>query len=215
MKKINFLMVVLLFVGITSSYAQKNGIIGKGSNTNFIIGFPSASFGVEDGDEVADEYQLGVLWGIEWGNRWYFSPTETMGFGLMINWADISYSTKTGTENGLEWSKAVIDMTFMEIGPIGTYALSNNMAIDGYYNLRPTLLMSGAVVSDETFAYAGFGFSHAIGTAFRYNVFNVGLEYVFGGINSVGTYSGSLGGIDLDEKKNKTNSLRIMLGFKF
>ena len=62
MKKINLLLVVLLFVGITTgTYAQKNGMIGKGASTNIIIGFPSASYGLETGDDIPDEYTLGVL----------------------------------------------------------------------------------------------------------------------------------------------------------
>jgi hypothetical protein len=155
------------------------------------------------------------MFGLQLGNRWYFAPTDQMGFGLMVNWIDFSYAVKSSDNV----ARGAMDLTFIEIGPMGTYALGNGMAIDGYYNLRPTLLTTATVVSgtgseDVTFAYAGFGFSHAIGAAFRVKVFNIGMEYVFGSINSVGTYTGP-GEITLEKQKNKTNSLRIMLGFKF
>jgi hypothetical protein len=68
---------------------------------------------------------------------------------------------------------------------------------------------------DETYTYAGFGFTHAIGAAFRYKALNIGLEYVMGSINSEGTYSGDYGDEDLDSQKNIANNFRIMIGAKF
>jgi hypothetical protein len=66
---------------------------------------------------------------------------------------------------------------------------------------------------DITYSYVGLGFSNALGAAFRYKALNLGFEYVFGGINSQGTYSGP-GDVTLDDQKNMTNSFRIMLGVK-
>ena len=68
---------------------------------------------------------------------------------------------------------------------------------------------------DETYTYAGFGFTHAIGAAFRYKALNIGLEYVMGSVNSEGTYSGDYGDEDLDSQKNIANNFRIMIGAKF
>ena len=153
--------------------------------------------------------------GIEWGNRWYFSPTETMGFGLMINWLDATYSKKEISVSGIPTlTRAVLDLTFIEIGPLGTYALSDDMAVDGYYNLRPTWFTSVLSDNTESFGYSGFGFSHAIGAAFRYKIFNVGMEYVFGGINSIAVSSKNED-INIADVKTKANSFRIKLGFKF
>lgn len=68
---------------------------------------------------------------------------------------------------------------------------------------------------DETYTYAGFGFTHAIGTAFRYKALNIGLEFVAGGINSEGTYSGFYEDEDLGSQINIANNFRIMIGAKF
>lgn len=70
-------------------------------------------------------------------------------------------------------------------------------------------------VADESYTYAGFGFTHAIGAAFRYKVLNIGLEFVMGSINSEGTYSGDYGDEDLGSQKNIVNNFRIMIGAKF
>jgi hypothetical protein len=220
MKKIVILLAIIIFTGLsTNSFAQKDRRLSKGFSVNLVTGFPSSTYGTVKDADISDEFKLGGLWGIQIGNRWYFSPKEKYGIGLMVNWADISISAKGGTVRGIDWGKAVIDFTFLEIGPVGTYALTDKIALDAYYNLRPTVFSSAIVYTspsggeDITNAYAGFGISHAIGAAFRYKIFNVGLEYVMGGINSTGTTSED--DETLADEKIMTNSFRIMLGLKF
>jgi len=221
MKKLGLLIGLTLLVGLmNSSFAQKDRTLSNGFSVNLVTGFPSSSYATDDGDAINDDYKFRSMWGLQLGNRWYFAPTEQMGFGLMVNWIDFTYAIKTSSIAGVDIARGAMDLTFIEIGPMGTYVIGEGMAVDGYYNLRPTLLSTAAILSgsgsgDETFAYAGFGFSHAIGAAFRIKVFNFGLEYNFGAINSVGTYTGSMTGITMNDQKNKTNSVRIMLGFKF
>jgi len=119
-------------------------------------------------------------------------------------------------------ARSVVDVSFFEIGPIGTYALTKDIALDAYYNLRPTGLASAIMLSAnsgsyEDEKYSGVGFTHALGAAVRYKALNIGLEYVAGGINSEGTlsYSGSTSDETLETKKNVVNNVRIMLGAKF
>jgi len=137
----------------------------------------------------------------------------------MANWVDITAGVKTGVENGYDWARLVTDVSFFEIGPIGTYALTTEIALDAYYNLRPTGFASVMLISDsgddETYTYLGFGFTHAIGAAFRYKALNIGLEFVAGGIDSEGIYSGSNEDEDLGSQKNIANNFRIMIGAKF
>jgi hypothetical protein len=219
MKKIRLLIAIALLMcaGLTT-YAQKDRTLTNGFSVNLVLGVPSAAYGVEDADDIDDEFKLGALFGVQIGNRWYFNPSETSGFGLMVNWFDFTLSAKGGSEGSTDWGRAVMDISFLEVGPVGTFALSDEMAIDAYYNLRPTVLSSAVVIEssfgDETYGYAGFGISHAFGAAFRYKVFNVGVEYVVGGINAAGTYSGDYN-VDLEDQKIKANSFRIMLGVKF
>ena len=198
---------------------KKDRKLTNGFSVNLNVGIPSDQYGVSSEDNIDSHYQLGSIWGLQLGNRWYFSPKENYGFGLMVNWVDITAGVKTGIEDGYDWGRSVADVSFFEIGPIGTYALNKNIALDAYYNLRPTGFASVVLISDsgddETYTYAGFGFTHAIGTAFRYKALNIGIEYVMGGVNSEGTYSGSYGDENLDSQKNIANNFRIMIGAKF
>jgi hypothetical protein len=90
----------------------------------------------------------------------------------------------------------------------------DNLALDGYYNLRPTGLATIITSkfgdeSDEE-AFAGIGVSHAIGAAFRWNVLSIGAEYVLGGIKCSNMDSESF---DPTEKL-MVNSIRFIAGSK-
>lgn len=217
MKRIGLLLALVFIFGLTSDLLAQRAI-KNGFSVNAVLGFPSKSFGAEE--DAQDDTQLGPLYGVKLGNRWYFAPQETFGIGLMVNWIDFAFAGKTGTIAGADFTRFAMDLTFAEFGPVGTFAVNDDIGIDGYYNLRPTWLSSAFVTSnigtsDDEFVYTGFGFSHALGAAFRWKVLNVGFEYVFGSINSAGAYSGDLSGVDLEDLKNKTNSFRIVVGAKF
>jgi len=227
MKRLTLLFVVMLaFSFMSNIHAQR--AIKKGTSLNLVIGFPSDTYGMEE-DDVSNT-NLGTIWGIQYGNRWYIAPTEKFGVAVMVNWIDFTFGLKSGTETidlgvgptvQTEWARAVLDISLIELGPLATFAINDDMAIDGYYNLRPTIISSAlvrttvSVSGDDTYGYAGFGFSHAIGAAFRWKVLNIGLEYVTGGINSSGAYTGPQGDGDLPDAKLRVNNVRLMLGVKF
>lgn len=220
MKKTTILLSVMLLIGISANlFAQKDRKFSNGFSINLIAGFPSSTYGVPSDSDVDSEYQLGSIWGLQLGNRWYFKPKEKYGFGLMVNWLDFTAGTKTATLNGSDLTRAVVDISIIEIGPVGSVALGKDIALDAYYNLRPTGFGSGFIWSgdtnDEDFVYAGFGVTHAFGTAFRYKALNLGLEYVVGSIDSEGRYTGSEGEITLENQKNVVDNFRIMIGAKF
>lgn len=217
MKRLSILLLAMLVLtGVSNVTAQRT--LKKGFSISMITGFPSSAYGLEE-EPNSDDYNLGTLWGIQLGNRWYIAPTETFGVGIMANWIDFSLAAKGGAVGTIDWARAVMDITLLEAGPIGTYAINDDIAIDGYYNFRPTILTSALVTTstgqgDETYAYAGFGLSHTLGAAFRWKVLNVGIEYVAGGINSVGTYSGP-NSVTLQDQKIKSNNVRLLVGVKF
>jgi len=220
MKKQVIILSFILFTGFTTNlFAQKERKLTNAFSINLVVGIPSAQYGVSSDSDIDSKYQLSSIWGLQLGNRWYFSPKENYGFGLMVNWVDITAGVKTGTEGNIDWGRSVADVSFFELGPIGTYALTKDIALDGYYNLRPTGFASIMMLSDsnddETYTYAGFGLTHALGAAFRYKALNIGLEYVMGSIDSEGTYSGSYDDEDLGSQKNIANNFRIMIGAKF
>jgi len=222
MKKNVFFLVIIIFTCVTiNSFAQKNRTLSKGFSANLIIGFPSSTYGFASDNQNVDQYKLGTLWGFKLSDRWYFKPKEKYGFGLLVNWIDLTGVYKTGTTNGENWEREVVDVTFLSFGPIGTYAISNNVALDAYYNLRPTgfgnrlvLKSPSGTSGDQTYYYYGFGISNALGAAFRYKALNIGFEYVFGSIKSDGSYSGP-NEVTLESQKNINNNFRILLGVKF
>jgi hypothetical protein len=209
MKKIGILLAItILIIFQVKSIAQKDRKLSKGLSINFIIGFPSDSYAYKNSN-TPDEYKFNKIWGIKTGSRWYFSPSDKFGIGLMVNWSDVvfGYNIKN------DWEIYSMETSMFELGPVATIAISQNIAIDGYYNLRPTayLKMVSLANAEEPTVYFGYGFSHAIGGAIRWKAFNVGLEYVIGTIKcSVQTPT-----ITLDDENANLNSLRLLVGFKF
>lgn len=228
MKKLLILSSIILIAGLsTNLFAQKDRTLSKGFSVNLIVRIPSDTYGLTsngkiDGNPVNDQYKFSSIFGIQIGNRWYFKPKDNYGFGIMVNWVDISFAGKSGTESSADWGRVALDLSFLEVGPVGTFVLADNLALDAYYNLRPTVFSNAFVWSysssseaDEAYVYAGVGISHAIGAALRYKIFNFGMEYVLGGIDSEGTYSSSSNDVTLKSQKNMTNCFRIKLGLKF
>ena len=151
-----------------------------------------------------------------WGD--FFEGTQYSGKHLFIEGQ--TKLENLSKVNGENWEREVVEITFLSFGPIGTYAINDNVALDAYYNLRPTGFGSRLILKspsgssgDETYYYYGFGISNALGVAFRYKALNIGLEYVFGSIKSDGTYSGP-NDLKLESQKIVNNNFRILLGVK-
>lgn len=217
MKKNIILLAIILITGLsTSIYAQKNRTLSKGFSINLVTGFPSSTYGLTKDSHVDAADKLGGIWGIKIGSRWYFNPNEKYGFGLMVNWFDLSMAMKSYTINGNTSANAVADFSFLQIGPIGTYAVNDHVAFDAYFNLRPTVFENLVVPSSgDSYGYGGVGVSYALGAAFRYKILNIGIENVFGSINTNYINTGSSSGTTpTDTKKLMTNSFRILLGVK-
>ena len=214
MKKFGFLLVFLFFIGLLSNI-QAQRAIKNGFSINAVLGIPSENFGLDGVPELLNsDLQLKMLYGLQLGNRWYFKTTNQYGIGLMVNWIDFTVGLKSTTIGYSDYGIAALDFTFLEMGPIGTFAISEDMAIDGYYNLRPTVFSWAIASEDEdSYAAAGTGFSHTIGAAFRYKALNIGLEYVLG---SIKVSQDEDSGLNIPNNgKMNANSFRIIIGAKF
>ncbi len=213
MKKLSTLILSICLVALmTNVYGQKDRTLSNGFSVKVVTGLPFELYGTDvdlEGD-IPSEFTYGMLFGMQIGNQWYISPSDNFGFAINVNWVDFTIAKKK--VDLFEMTRRAIDFTFIEVGPLVTYALSDEIAIDGYYNLRPTLLMTAQIYEgdDDADASIGFGFSHAIGANFRWNVLSVGAEFVGGGINSAAVDSE-----DVDKVKLSTSSLRFLLGVKF
>ena len=207
MKKTAFLLSIILFTAsLGSTDAQKNRTLGNGFSVNLIVGIPSPNYGYPKDVNVDEDMQINFIAGIQIGNRWYFGSSARNKMGIMVNWIDIS----AGTRKDGDLTRAVADVSFLELGPIGTVAFSEDIALDAYYNLRPTgFAHMWSSASEDPEGYVGAGISHAIGTAFRWKVLSVGLEYVIGNINCEDINS------EYTDQKLINNNFRLMIGAKF
>lgn len=209
MKRILSLITIILFtVSLNTTFAQKNRTLSHGFSVNLIVGIPPSTYGFNKDADVSDDSRILFTSGIQIGNRWYFGSSEHFKMGLMVNWFDIT----AGTRKDGDFTRVVADVSLLELGPIGSFALSDNIALDVYYNFRPTgFAHIWTHSTDDPAGYIGPGISHAFGTAFRWKVLNVGIEYQFASINC--EYIDS--NYDYSDQKLVGSNLRLMIGAKF
>ncbi len=213
MKKTLFLIAIAMltfsFNGFSQGKALKNGF-----GFQFQIGFPSDMYGVDDRIDAGDVEKAGMLLGVQIGNRWYVHNDGQIGISIMANWFDVTYSQKSYDNDG---KRAVLDIAILEIGPGFTYAINDDVALDAYYNLRPTILSSVDLYDGSNGSVAaGFGVTHAIGAALRYKALYFGAEYVMGKTKGKYTDVGDATGADaIGDGKLVANNMRLLIGFKF
>jgi hypothetical protein len=233
MKKI-IVFTFSLFISIYS-IAQKgqDRAIKKGFNLTTSIGINTANAGIQLPDYNWDKSLYAQF---QIGTYWYIKPQTKWALGIKTSWIDISYIKATtlieGTDEDIfsdgefnfdEGSKInkLISLSAITFGPIGTYAITPNIAIDGFYNLRPTFVFAETSINGIG-KQPGFGLSHLVGTAFRVGIFNIGFEYIFGSIKPISdNIADAVDNIDdataTSQKigRIENNYMRIVVGCKF
>jgi hypothetical protein len=218
MKKAALLFVLVFamgtFLSVNAQDAKptpENRTLSNGFSIKAQYGIPSEEFGTY---RAVGSDKYGITVGLQIGNQWYISPMEKLGFGIMVNWFDYSVAAKA-IDDG---ARATFDISLLEIGPIGTYAINNEMAIDLYYNLRPTAIINietwessyGGHSNQYSDTREGVGVTHAIGAGFRWRALSVGMESVFGSVNDTSDL------LSADETlKMRANCFRFLIGAKF
>lgn len=207
----------VLFFAV-ESHAQSD-MLQDGFNLKFSIGFPPTQFGLDGDIPLPDELQLQTTFGLEIGNQWYFYDTEHFGIGLDINWFDIVYgkakmdNSLTGTAN-----RITLEGSFIEFGPVATYAINDLFAIEGYYNLRPTYMVTYYWEnSDDYVLVRNFSFLHGIGIGVRLKFFYIGYESTFGSVNGNVSGDGEFEDVELlyDEQSMSGSNSKLIIGFQF
>ena len=162
--------------------------------------------------------------GLEFGNMFRLSDFEPMAIGLKVTWFDFGI---TGFKANSAYSAYnikgfSIDLRALKLGPYFTYAISDQMAFDVFYQVVPTFIF-GAMAGEyndgtttETVGYPvlQYGLGHEIGSTYRFDILSVGLGYGMGSLrtNFSATYDGDV--IEV-EGESYVNTFRIMLGMKF
>ena len=218
MGKVFLLLAGSLLIGF-SGIAGTDSPHDKGFRFNFHIGMTGGLYGlpVEIGEqedliqEEADEYVPSFTFGLELGTRFTLGRTasDKISVALIVDWFGLSLGSKTipADEEYERYTVGVLNGNLLEMGPSITYALNNKMAIDLYYQVKPTVIVGVFLASVEVdFDDPSVGLSHAMGVTYRYKELAVGLEPNFGKINVL---------FEDDGVKTSTSRFNINLGFKF
>lgn len=237
MKKL-FLLAATLFS--MSVFAQEQGD-DNGFGLKLHAGICGSSYGAQkvevdlgplsgDSEWKKDENRSNKpLFGASIDNRWYVANPGNFGIAIDARWLDIAVGKSKWEKEGVEYLNSTnAQIGLLMPGVIGTFYLGNEMAIDAFYNVGPTMAMSAVESSLDNAIYDsledtkwGFGLSHFLGAAFRFKVFQAGVEYNFAPLKSVTWFDDEEEGSVEDafnsvaETKTKFNNLRIFLGFKF
>jgi len=213
-KKSILLALVILFSISNNVFSQDGKALKNGFGVQFQIGFPSDMYGLDDRLDADSDNKAGILFGLQLGNRWYVHKDGKIGISIMANWLDATYSQKSYDDDS---KRGILEIALLEVGPGFTYAINDDVAFDAYYNLRPTIMSSVIVDSDNNgIGAAGFGITHALGAALRYKALYFGAEYVMGKTKGKYVEVGDGTGIPvLDDGKLVVNHMRLLVGFKF
>ncbi len=230
-KNILFLIFAILFSNL--AYGQKENkdrALKNGLFINTSMSLNSSNLGMK----MTHNYNWEKLSYIDlqFGHRWYIKPQKKWGLGLQTTWFEFTfadfqaivvddanfdfYDKFNMKEATREERMATIKL--LSLGPVGTFAFTPNLAIDGYYNVLPTFVKANPSGMDEQF---GFGFSHVIGFGFRFGVFNIGVDYEFGKIKTLENFiSNAVEKIDNTHLKSNVGKinmdlLKLKLGVKF
>lgn len=149
MKKL-FLLVATLF-GLSSASFAKD--LKQGDDSGFGLklhaGLCIGGFGdteidgkkfsaTEDGEEVKNT----PLFGMSIDNRWYVANPGNFGIGIDARWLDLGIGKSTYSVEGIDISKTTnVELGMIMPGVVGTFYLGNDMAIDAFYNIGPSVFV--------------------------------------------------------------------------
>lgn len=223
MKKSLLALATVLGFAFNSTAATPGEDNGLGLRLN--VGFPMGDYTISQWGNLEYAYPVsGVSFGLTLDNRWYVWHNDKMGAAIQARWLDANFMTgELGVDIPFVGSETFAELTNIEggilgAGPMFTFYLNDDMAIDAYYNFMPSVVYSMVKDADDEDSSSddssesnlwGFGLAHHVGAAFRYKIFQAGLEYRIGKIEiedvdfSTHTMDASM------------NSFRINLGFKF
>ena len=247
MKKL-FLLISTLFCMSTATFAQQQGE-DNGFGLKLHVGITGDKYGAvkaetdifgisNESDYVESGCKNSPLFGMSIDNRWYVANPGSFGIGIDARWLDfgigkstweeeIAVQGKSGSKTN-EYKCTNVQLGMLMPGVVGTFYMGNDMAIDAFYNVGPTVGIYSVSGGEDDDASCEFGLSHFVGAAFRYKVFQAGVEYNIARFKSVDWFDDdeetaindedaffNLGNTFDIETKTKRDNFRIFLGFKF
>lgn len=231
MKKILLLAASLFTMGAAIAGGDQTGAftgIQKGKDITqggfyLHLGLAAPSFKPVDSDV---RISMGIQPSLELGNNFMFYKTDAFGVGMNVSWLTFGFGSRTKEyeEFGGEYKVSSVYLSFLKLGPMATYALNDDMAVDAFLDFSPTVYFgtvtqpSVDVFADEDFSN-GFimsGIALSPGVKFRYKKLCVGFEAQFGKLSYVDTDAvDDADDVESSDFKASYFSPRLMLGFKF
>ena len=223
------LLALVATLGLTFNMSAQNPGEDNGFGLKLHVAIPGSEYGNEGKTSnslyTTEREYSGLLFGIDLDNRWYVWHNDMFGVAVNAHWMDFSFGageiettakSKASLGSLSVKSSSSVDVTNMEVGLLGvgpmfTFYLGHDMAVDGYYNIVPTAMCmfeENQKDDEDDYFFWGAGLTHNVGAAFRWKFLQTGLEY-------------RLGNMDLEEDDEdieyeaSANSLRVFFGFKF
>lgn len=189
-----------ILIPASKSKKKGNDICKSGFFLNLGIFIPSKNYSFPtDFDNDSDEkFSLG--YNFELGNLFRLVDMDDKAISLRATWFSASY---TNFKYNGKVITNVIQASLIKLGPSFTVATSEDMAIDAFYQVAPTLIW------DLDFDTRYLGATNSIGAALRFQIFTLGLDYNLGNITALDSFN------DTNKYKIRTNHLRLFAGFKF
>ncbi len=132
-------------------------------------------------------------------------------FGMDISALDISYAElKIKSSYPYNAGSGTLNLGFLGLGPIFSFAPNKNIGLDAYVKALPTVSRYEYKFDDTTMGAQGFGFSGVLGFGLRARAFFTSIEYNWGKVDYT---------FDDDDELTANNLLinnfRICVGVKF
>ncbi|MBR2260991.1 MAG: hypothetical protein IJ916_04745 [Paludibacteraceae bacterium] len=238
MKKL--LLVVAAFFAM-NAFAQEQGD-DNGFGLKLGVGFGGSSYGTVDYGSVikidGNSNSYSPAFGLSLDNRWYVANPGKFGIAIDARWLDLSIAHFGDKTDYTEVKSNLVKFEMFGPGVIGTFYINDKMAADLYWNIIPSLAVTGhdskvttpafgnnpeTVVETEDTDFA-LGMSNYIGAAFRFKVFQAGVEYNIAKLkyqdwgknddnaeDVLNDWANSIFG----NYKQNLNNFRVFVGFKF
>ncbi|TAH26607.1 MAG: hypothetical protein EAZ07_03880 [Cytophagales bacterium] len=188
----------------TIEMTKSKPIISSGFLLNLGFAFPSVSV---PGAPSSSSFQTNL----EIGNQWYFAKTDKYGIGLKVSWFQFGYGSKSEDLLGKTLRTYNIDLRFIKVAPMFSYAINDDMALDAYVDLSPTVIIQG----NELIGSIGAGLLFVPGARFRYKKFAFGFDTSIGSMNTASTFVDDDTDFEIPDYKASYFIPRIYVGFKF
>ncbi|MBN4081580.1 hypothetical protein JYU23_00460 [bacterium AH-315-C07] len=170
--------------------------------------YPKAIIRADAKEIFADDPGYGTGAAFELGNMFRIVDLEEMAIGLKATWFSAHFTQKKVNDT---ITFGMVQASVVRIGPYFTYSISDDMAVDIYFQTGPTF--STEVIYDS-FSSSALGFAHNMGVTYRFSKLSVALEYYFGSISDTEMIGEDVDDDFKDFGKYRTNGVRFMIGMK-